>query len=241
MAQETNASLQIERLDGGCSGTCKGSVSAMEDEKDENLDNLNQLTTGKPPRNVKMVRHCSSSAFFTDFESEIAILGLVSPSSENSVFLPIFRSGSWSEKGPKQFMEDEHICIDNLHKHLVTSAELPSPGAFYGVFDGHGGTDAAAFTRENILNFIVEDSQFPSGTKRAIKSAFVKTDHALADTKSIDSSSGTTVLMALIWEGPCLSLMLVIQELCWANEEERLSSQRTTSPTAAQKDKELRD
>jgi protein phosphatase 2C family protein 2/3 len=31
----------------------------------------------------------------------------------------------------------------------------------------------------------------------------VKTDHALADTKSIDSSSGTTVLMALIlgrWE-----------------------------------------
>lgn len=69
MAQETNASLQIERLDGGCSGTCKGSVSAMEDEKDENLDNLNQLTTGKPPRNVKMVRHCSSSAFFTDFVS----------------------------------------------------------------------------------------------------------------------------------------------------------------------------
>lgn len=198
MAQETNASLQIERLDGGCSGTCKGSVSTMEDEKDENLDNSNQLTTGKPPRNVKMVRHCSSSAFFTDFESEIAILGLVSPSSENSVFLPIFRSGSWSEKGPKQYMEDEHICVDNLHKHLVTSAELPSPGAFYGVFDGHGGTDAASFTRENILNFIVEDSQFPSGTKRAIKSAFVKTDHALADTKSIDSSSGTTVLMALI-------------------------------------------
>ncbi|KAJ6678282.1 PROTEIN PHOSPHATASE 2C 47-RELATED [Salix viminalis] len=195
MAQGTNASLQIERLDGGHNSTCKGSVSAMDDEKDENL---NQLSSGKPPRNVKMVRHCSSSAFFTDFESEIGILGLVSPSSENPVFLPIFRSGSWSEKGPKQYMEDEHICVDNLHEHLVTSADLPSPGAFYGVFDGHGGTDAAYFTRENILNFIVEDSQFPSGTKRAIKSAFVKTDHALADTKSIDSSSGTTVLTALI-------------------------------------------
>ena len=69
MAQGTNASLQIERLDGGHNSTCKGSVPAMDDEKDENLDNLNQLSSGKPPRNVKMVRHCSSSAFFTDFLS----------------------------------------------------------------------------------------------------------------------------------------------------------------------------
>ncbi|KAJ6305188.1 hypothetical protein OIU78_020679 [Salix suchowensis] len=144
MVQGTSASLQIERLDGGCSGTSKGSASAMEDEKDENLDCLNQQSAGKPPRNIKMVRqYCSSSAFFTDF---------------------IF----------------------------------PLPGAFYGVFDGHGGVDAASFTRKNILNFIVEDSQFPSGTKRAIKSAFVKADHALSDTKSIDSSSGTTALMALV-------------------------------------------
>ncbi|KAB5556713.1 hypothetical protein DKX38_007622 [Salix brachista] len=181
MVQETCASLQIERLDGGCSGTSKGSASAMEDEKDENLDSLNQQNAGKPPRNIKM-----------------EILGLISPSTENSALLPIFRSGSWTEKGPKEYMEDEHICVDNLHKHLATSADFPSPGAFYGVFDGHGGIDAASFTRKNILNFIVEDSQFPSGTKRAIKSAFVKADHALSDTKSIDSSSGTTALMALV-------------------------------------------
>lgn len=69
---------------------------------------------------------------------------------------------------------------------------------FVQVFDGHGGTDAASFTRKNILKFIVEDSQFPSGTKKAIKSAFVKADHALADSKSVDSSSGTTALTALI-------------------------------------------
>lgn len=66
------------------------------------------------------------------------------------------------------------------------------------MFDGHGGTDAATFTRKNILKFILEDNQFPAGTKRAVRSAFVKIDNALADAKSLDNSSGTTALTALI-------------------------------------------
>lgn len=66
------------------------------------------------------------------------------------------------------------------------------------VFDGHGGVDAASFIRKNILNYIVEDSHFPSGIRKAVKSAFVKADHAFADAASLDSSSGTTALTALI-------------------------------------------
>lgn len=50
-----------------------------------------------------------------------------------SSFLPVFRSGSCSEKGPKQYMEDEYICVDNLCEHIGSNAEIPSPGAFYGV------------------------------------------------------------------------------------------------------------
>ena len=68
------------------------------------------------------------------------------------------------------------------------------------MFDGHGGVDAASFTKRNILEFIVEDSYFPNGVKKAVKNAFVKSDHALADadTSSIDNSSGTTALTVLI-------------------------------------------
>ena len=66
------------------------------------------------------------------------------------------------------------------------------------VFDGHGGVDAASFTKKNLLNFIVEDSHFPGGLKKSIRNAFVKADHALADSKSLDRSSGTTALTALI-------------------------------------------
>ncbi|KAI3451372.1 hypothetical protein Pfo_008037 [Paulownia fortunei] len=66
------------------------------------------------------------------------------------------------------------------------------------VFDGHGGTDAASFIKKNILKFIVEDFHFPDGVKRALKNAFVKADHALADAKNLDHSSGTTALIALM-------------------------------------------
>lgn len=66
------------------------------------------------------------------------------------------------------------------------------------MFDGHGGVDAASYTSKNILKLIVDDSHFPVGVKIAVRNAFVKVDHALADSKSLDRSSGTTALTALI-------------------------------------------
>lgn len=59
--------------------------------------------------------------------------GLKSPSDLLSSYLPVYRSGSCAEKGPKPYMEDEHICIDNLTQHLGDIADFPAPGAFYGV------------------------------------------------------------------------------------------------------------
>ncbi|CAN1322663.1 Probable protein phosphatase 2C 27 [Linum perenne] len=90
-------------------------------------------------------------------------------------------------------MEDEHVCIDDLNQHLSSIADFSSP-----VFDGHGGTDAASFVRNNILSLIVEDSQFPICVEKAIKSAFVKADFAFADDSTLDISSGTTALTALM-------------------------------------------
>lgn len=57
----------------------------------------------------------------------------MAPSAVKSPFKPVFRSGSCAEKGPKQYMEDVHICIDNLPQHLGMIAGFASPAAFYGV------------------------------------------------------------------------------------------------------------
>lgn len=192
MAPESNYPCPPSSFEANCG---KGNLAATDDEKGQVLMNLNQLRIGRPPRH-----HMSSSPLSSaiELESEIGVVTVKPSSDEHPPFVPVFRSGSCSNIGQKQYMEDEHICIDNLLEHLGAAAEFPCPGAFYGVFDGHGGTDAASFVRENILRFIVEDTHFPVCAKKAMKSAFLKADSAFAKADSLDSSSGTTVLTALI-------------------------------------------
>lgn len=132
------------------------------------------------------------------------------PSIENGKeqFMPIIRSGSFTNIGPRRSMEDEHICIDDLSKHLGTMFEGAKPSAFYGVFDGHGGAEAAIFIRNNLLKFVTEDADFPriqkkdadfqSAAEKVLRNAFLVADLALADDSDVDSSCGTTVLTALI-------------------------------------------
>lgn len=64
---------------------------------------------------------------------DAGVTGSKSSSQDKTDYLPIFRSGSCAERGPKQYMEDEHICIDDLTQHIGSASNLPFPGAFYGV------------------------------------------------------------------------------------------------------------
>ncbi|XP_013642147.2 probable protein phosphatase 2C 27 isoform X1 [Brassica napus] len=174
-------------------------------EGDFNMDNASSTDTdtldddtklmsskGKPPRHLSTTSSRLQVAVTAD-------LDVCKSPDERSDFLPVYRSGSCAEQGAKQFMEDEHICIDDLVDHLGASLDSSSLSAFYGVFDGHGGTDAALFVRKNILRFIVEDTYFPLCVKKAIKNAFLKADYQFADDSSLDISSGTTALAALIF------------------------------------------
>ncbi|KAL5099682.1 hypothetical protein RYX36_004009 [Vicia faba] len=179
----------------------KGGECSMEDQNDDTLGNLNQNIVGKPPRDHSVsMRHCTSSSWLADSESNINTVGINSNTEDKSEFPLVLRSGSCSEKGPKQYMEDEFVCVDILLecKCVAQKLDLPSPSAFYGVFDGHGGIDAASFIKKNMFKFIIEDSQFPSSIKKAVKNAFVKADHAFRDASALDNSSGTTALIALV-------------------------------------------
>lgn len=108
----------------------------LSDMDNENLDNVKRIPLGKPPRHLSVMRHSMGSAKLiaeANLELDIGIIVHKSSSDEKNEFLPVLRSGSCAEIGPKQYMEDEHICIDDLIGHLGTTAEFPSPGAFYGV------------------------------------------------------------------------------------------------------------
>jgi len=48
-------------------------------------------------------------------------------------FVPSIRSGSFADIGPRRYMEDEHIRIDDLSAHLAPVLMLSELSAFYGV------------------------------------------------------------------------------------------------------------
>lgn len=105
-------------------------------------------------------------------------------------------------------MEDEHIRIDDLASHLGSMFRCPSPSAFYGVFDGHGGPDAAAYVRKHALRLFFQDADFPQKFQAddgfleevasSVRKAFLLADDALADDCTVSSSTGTTALTALV-------------------------------------------
>ncbi|XP_023874840.1 probable protein phosphatase 2C 49 isoform X2 [Quercus suber] len=124
-------------------------------------------------------------------------------------FLPYIRSGSFADIGPRRCMEDEHIQIDDLSSYFGSVLKFPKPSAFYGVFDGHGGSEAAAYIRKNVIRLLFEDVNFPQASEvndvfleeveNSVRKAFLLADQALADDHSVSCSTGTTALTAMIF------------------------------------------
>lgn len=115
-------------------------------------------------------------------------------------FNPVIRSGVCFDVGFRRVMEDEHVRIDNLVDHLGSLIMDKGPHSCYGVFDGHGGKDAAQFARDKLLKFIIQDVSFPSSVEEAVHQGFLKTDKAFAEACRADNrlSSGTTAIMVLV-------------------------------------------
>ncbi|XP_058723591.1 probable protein phosphatase 2C 13 [Vicia villosa] len=123
-------------------------------------------------------------------------------------FIPVVRSGSCADIGPRGSMDDDHIQIDDLATHLGFVLKSPTRSAFYAVFDGHGGPDAAVFVKNNAMKLFFEDATMLQsyGTDALLmkrledthRKAFLGADLAMADEQSISSSCGTTALTALI-------------------------------------------
>ncbi|KAL2548321.1 putative protein phosphatase 2C 22 [Forsythia ovata] len=115
-------------------------------------------------------------------------------------FIPILRSGAWSDIGLRPSMEDVCVCADNMMLDYGFKKSDEGPNAFYGVFDGHGGKHAADFACYHLPRFIVKDEDFPQEIERVISSAFLQTDTAFAEACLLDAdlASGTTALAVVV-------------------------------------------
>ncbi|CAM8942594.1 unnamed protein product [Rhodiola kirilowii] len=119
----------------------------------------------------------------------------------NKGFVPSLRSGEWSDIGGRSYMEDTHVCISDLAMKFGYNLLSDEAISFYGVFDGHGGKDAAHFVRDHLPRVIVEDADFPVELEKVVTRSFVETDAAFEKSCSVEStvSSGTTALTAMIF------------------------------------------
>ncbi|CAI9088061.1 OLC1v1022293C2 [Oldenlandia corymbosa var. corymbosa] len=122
-------------------------------------------------------------------------------------FLPIVRSGSDTATGPRRFNEDEHLCIDNLSDYLSPELKWPVPCSMYAVFDGHGGSGASTYLKDNALRILLQylpkkgdndDELFLEELENSLPTAFLAADQALADDISVSSCCGTTAIIALV-------------------------------------------
>ncbi|KAJ4727876.1 Protein phosphatase 2C-like protein [Melia azedarach] len=181
--------------------------------KIEEIQDIVKISPPVSPRSFNKVR--VSESVSTELSSPLVDIKPVEKipdatlESADLQFVPSIRSGSFADIGPRRYMEDEHIRIDDLSSHLGPCFNFPKPSAFYGVFDGHGGPEAAAFIRKNVMRLLFEDVNFPQsseeddvfleGVEKSLRKAYLLADLALADDCSVSSSSGTTALTALIF------------------------------------------
>jgi len=85
--------------------------------------------------------------------------------------------------------------------------------AFFGIFDGHGGREAAVFAKEHLMDFIVKQKGFwaedDQSILRAIHEGFIQTHHAMwkelekwpKTMSGLPSTAGTTASIAFIRRG----------------------------------------
>ncbi|XP_041001314.1 probable protein phosphatase 2C 13 [Juglans microcarpa x Juglans regia] len=153
----------------------------------------------------------STSADISRFESVVSCSDTIKDAvieSSAAKFVPNIRSGSYADIGPRESMDDEHIRIDDLSAHMSSFFGCFIPRAFYAVFDGHGGPDAASYMKKNAIRLFLEDADLPQTSdidaifleelENSHRKAFLLADIALANECSVSSSCGTTALTALI-------------------------------------------
>ena len=87
-------------------------------------------------------------------------------------------------------MEDRHVV------HGMLGGEQVS---LYGVFDGHGGSQAAQYCKDHVGKALVNAVEFPNDPKKALKKAILSVDNAyLNEAMKHNRDDGTTLIVTMV-------------------------------------------
>ena len=75
--------------------------------------------------------------------------------------------------------------------------------SFFGLYDGHGGSKACDFLRDNLHKYIINDKYFPSNPQKAIANGFIYAEKLFFKNYTGRDSSGSCAIVILIIENRC--------------------------------------
>lgn len=101
-------------------------------------------------------------------------------------------------KGRRPAMEDTH------HAALVRDPKSGDQVGFFGIFDGHGGADAAHYVREKLFSNLLGHAHFPTALDKALPEVFRRTDaDYLASDSSLMRDDGCCGTVAVVQGSTC--------------------------------------
>jgi len=118
------------------------------------------------------------------------------------------RVTGYKHQGGRKYMEDEFGVA-----YQQTADEKDLEYAFFGIFDGHGGREAALFAKEHLMDFIVRQKGFwaedDESVLKAIHEGYLQTHYAMwrelekwpKTASGLPSTAGTTASIAFIRRG----------------------------------------
>jgi protein phosphatase 2C family protein 2/3 len=110
--------------------------------------------------------------------------------------------------GKRNYNEDRVSIIYNIPKPSGYSQSknnnMPWPNcSFFGLYDGHGGSKACDFLRDNLHKYIINDKYFPSNPQKAIANGFISAEKQFFKNYTGRDSSGSCAIVILIIENRC--------------------------------------
>lgn len=107
----------------------------------------------------------------------------------------------------RNYNEDRVSIILNIKKPAHRGREEWPRCSFFGVYDGHGGSFAADFLRDNLHLYVARESSFPSSPAEALSLGFAKAEQKILETQAAKGGVDKS--------GSCAVVALVVGDVCY--------------------------
>ena len=195
--------------------TKKKSFSTMTFTISKNLDKLTDSDKVSKKKSSQTVNECQiTNVDSNSLKSTISSLNLLTkkydyyepPKFSNKQVGPLKSFSYNTFQGLFKDYNEDRVSVCSLVKKPSSSKMKTWPKiSYFAIFDGHGGEECSEFLKNNYLNYLVENSNFPFDIKLSMIETFQKIEEDFFKLKCKDNieesdKSGSCALVSIIFD-----------------------------------------